>query len=72
MSSEGGNLVFHTGTAKNIEFRTGSQGRIKLNEEDLADVFSQVMIWICCSQCYLLLSKCNSSIMLKGDSENQI
>ncbi|KAK9396207.1 cubilin [Crotalus adamanteus] len=42
MSSEGGNLVFHTGSTKNIEFRTGSQGRIKLNEEDLADVFSQI------------------------------
>ncbi|XP_070582989.1 cubilin-like isoform X2 [Erythrolamprus reginae] len=42
MSSEEGNLVFHTGSAKNIEFRTGSQGRIKLNEEDLADVFSQI------------------------------
>lgn len=71
MSSEGGNLIFHTGSSKNIEFRTGSQGRIKLNEEDLADVFSQVMIWIC-SQCCLLLSKSNSSITLKGDSENQI
>ncbi|XP_026541985.1 cubilin-like [Notechis scutatus] len=42
MSSEGGNLVFYTGSTKNIEFRTGSQGRIKLNEEDLADVFSQI------------------------------
>ncbi|XP_063159632.1 cubilin [Candoia aspera] len=42
MSSEEGNLVFHTGSAKNIEFRTGSQGKIKLNEEDLADTFSQI------------------------------
>ncbi|XP_066485218.1 cubilin [Tiliqua scincoides] len=42
MTSESGNLVFHTGSAKNIEFRTGSQGRIRVNEEDLAEAFSQV------------------------------
>ncbi|XP_053120680.1 cubilin [Hemicordylus capensis] len=42
MSSERGNLVFNTGSAKNIEFRTGSQGRIKVNEEDLTETFSQI------------------------------
>ncbi|XP_063003684.1 cubilin [Elgaria multicarinata webbii] len=42
MSSERGHLVFHTGSAKNIEFRTGTQGRIKVNEEDLAETFSQI------------------------------
>ncbi|XP_067326675.1 cubilin [Anolis sagrei] len=42
MSSERGNLVFHAGSAKNIEFRTGSQGRIKINEEDLAETLSQI------------------------------
>uniref|UniRef100_A0A672TSQ8 EGF-like domain-containing protein n=3 Tax=Strigops habroptila TaxID=2489341 RepID=A0A672TSQ8_STRHB len=42
LSSEQGNLVFHTGSSKNIEFRTGPLGKIKLNEEDLAELFSQV------------------------------
>lgn len=43
MSSEQGNLVFHAGSSKNIEFRTGPLGKIKLNEEDLAELFSQVI-----------------------------
>ncbi|XP_061441668.1 cubilin [Rhineura floridana] len=42
LSSERGNLVFYTGSAKNIEFRTGSQGRIKVNEEDFAETFIQI------------------------------
>uniref|UniRef100_A0A8C3I7Z9 Cubilin n=1 Tax=Chrysemys picta bellii TaxID=8478 RepID=A0A8C3I7Z9_CHRPI len=42
MTSERGNLVFHTGSTKNIEFRTGSQGKIKINEDDLAELFSQI------------------------------
>ncbi|XP_053215446.1 cubilin [Podarcis raffonei] len=42
LSSERGNLVFHTGSAKNIEFRTGSQGRIKVNEEDLVETLIQI------------------------------
>ncbi|KAF7245952.1 Cubilin [Varanus komodoensis] len=42
MSSESGHLVFHTGLAKNIEFRTGSHGRIKVNEEDLAETLKQI------------------------------
>uniref|UniRef100_A0A8B9TKW5 Cubilin n=1 Tax=Anas platyrhynchos TaxID=8839 RepID=A0A8B9TKW5_ANAPL len=43
LSSEQGNLVFHAGSSKNIEFRTGPLGKIKLNEEDLAELFSQVI-----------------------------
>ncbi|XP_060104406.1 cubilin [Heteronotia binoei] len=42
MASESGNLIFYSGSAKNIEFRTGSQGRIRINEEDLAETFSQI------------------------------
>ncbi|KAM8810851.1 cubilin [Eudromia elegans] len=42
LSSEQGNLVFRTGSSKNIEFRTGPLGKIKINEEDLAELFSQV------------------------------
>uniref|UniRef100_A0A8C0J8V6 Cubilin n=1 Tax=Chelonoidis abingdonii TaxID=106734 RepID=A0A8C0J8V6_CHEAB len=42
MTSERGNLVFHTGSTKNIEFRTGPQGKIKINEDDLAELFSQI------------------------------
>ncbi|NXG41986.1 CUBN protein, partial [Psilopogon haemacephalus] len=42
LSSEQGNLVFHAGSSKNIEFRTGPLGKIKINEEDLAELVSQV------------------------------
>ncbi|KAH0627495.1 hypothetical protein JD844_003260 [Phrynosoma platyrhinos] len=42
MSSETGNLVFYAGSAKNIEFKTGSRGRIKINEEDLTETLSQI------------------------------
>ncbi|XP_056192710.1 cubilin [Falco biarmicus] len=42
LSSEQGNLVFYAGSSKNIEFRTGLLGKIKINEEDLAELFSQV------------------------------
>ncbi|KAK2531299.1 Cubn [Columba livia] len=40
--SDQGNLVFHAGSSKNIEFRTGPLGKVKINEEDLAELFSQV------------------------------
>lgn len=43
LSSEQGNLVFHAGSSKNIEFRTGPQGKVKINGEDLAELFSQVI-----------------------------
>lgn len=43
LSSEQGNLVFHVGSNKNIEFRTGPLGKVKFNEEDLAELFSQVI-----------------------------
>ncbi|NXH11671.1 CUBN protein, partial [Bucco capensis] len=42
LSSEQGTLVFQAGSSKNIEFRTGPQGKIKINEEDLAELFGQV------------------------------
>ncbi|NWR90257.1 CUBN protein, partial [Furnarius figulus] len=42
LSSEQGNLVFHAGSSKNIEFRTGPQGKVKVNEGDLVELFSQV------------------------------
>ncbi|XP_010155518.1 PREDICTED: cubilin, partial [Eurypyga helias] len=42
LSSEQGNLVFRAGSSKNIEFRTGPLGKIKINEDDLAELFSQV------------------------------
>lgn len=43
MAAERGNLVFFTGLAQNIEFRTGSQGKIKLNDEDVGECLRQVM-----------------------------
>ncbi|NXY42567.1 CUBN protein, partial [Ceuthmochares aereus] len=42
LSSEQGNLVFHAGSSKNIEFRTGPLGKIRINEEDLAELSNQV------------------------------
>lgn len=45
MAAEKGNLVFLTGSAQNIEFRTGSLGKIKLNDEDLGECLHQVMQW---------------------------
>lgn len=45
MAAEKGNLVFLTGSAQNIEFRTGSLGKIKLNDEDLGQCLHQVMQW---------------------------
>lgn len=46
MTTESGNLVFLTGASQNIEFRTGSLGKIKLNNEDLGDCLHQVInIW---------------------------
>lgn len=46
MTTERGNLVFLTGASQNIEFRTGSLGKIKLNNEDLDDCLHQVInIW---------------------------
>lgn len=45
MTTEGGNLVFLTSLAQNIEFRTGSLGKVKLNNEDLGECLHQVMHW---------------------------
>ncbi|XP_003786834.1 cubilin [Otolemur garnettii] len=42
MATERGNLVFLTGSSQNIEFRTGSLGKIKLNDEDLSECLHQI------------------------------
>lgn len=42
MTTEGGNLVFLTSSAQNIEFRTGSLGKVKLNDEDLGECLHQI------------------------------
>ncbi|XP_004716072.1 cubilin [Echinops telfairi] len=42
IATERGNLVFLTGSALNIEFRTGSLGKIKLNDEDLSECLQQI------------------------------
>uniref|UniRef100_UPI00398F64EE cubilin n=1 Tax=Pristiophorus japonicus TaxID=55135 RepID=UPI00398F64EE len=42
MTSTNGNLIFQTGNLKNIEFKTSSSGRIKLNNDDLEELFSQI------------------------------
>ncbi|XP_042541866.1 cubilin [Dipodomys spectabilis] len=42
ITAERGNLVFLTGSAQNIEFRTGSLGKIKVNDDDLSECVHQV------------------------------
>uniref|UniRef100_A0A4W3K7X0 Cubilin n=1 Tax=Callorhinchus milii TaxID=7868 RepID=A0A4W3K7X0_CALMI len=42
MTSEDGNLIFHPGDLKNIEFRTLSSGAIKLNNKDLEEALKQI------------------------------
>ncbi|XP_077347020.1 cubilin isoform X1 [Lithobates pipiens] len=42
MSSEDGNLIFSVSQAKSIEFKTGSYGKIKVNDDDLSDLLIQI------------------------------
>ncbi|KAG9476560.1 hypothetical protein GDO78_003221 [Eleutherodactylus coqui] len=42
MSSEDGNLVFCVSQLKNIEFKTSSYGKIKVNDDDLTELLSQI------------------------------
>ncbi|KAM6215214.1 cubilin [Rhynchocyon petersi] len=42
IATERGNLVFITESAQNIEFRTGSLGKIKLNDEDINECLHQI------------------------------
>ncbi|XP_006894385.1 PREDICTED: cubilin-like [Elephantulus edwardii] len=42
IATERGNLVFITDSAQNIEFRTGSLGKIKLNNEDINECLHQI------------------------------
>ncbi|KAM9673713.1 cubilin [Trichechus inunguis] len=42
IATERGNLVFLTGSTQNIEFRTASLGKIKLNDEDLGECLHQI------------------------------
>nr|XP_044991063.1 cubilin [Jaculus jaculus] len=42
IATESGNLVFLTGSTQNIEFRTGSLGKVKLNDEDLGECLHQI------------------------------
>ncbi|XP_004860031.1 cubilin [Heterocephalus glaber] len=44
LTSERGNLVFLTGPTQNIEFRTGSLGKIKINDEDFNEFLQQIKI----------------------------
>ncbi|XP_048417522.2 cubilin isoform X2 [Stegostoma tigrinum] len=42
ITSNNGNLIFQTGNLKNIEFKTSSSGRIKLNNDDLEQHLIQI------------------------------
>ncbi|XP_062900253.1 cubilin isoform X2 [Mobula hypostoma] len=40
--SKNGNLIFQTGNLRNIEFKTSALGKIKLNNNDLEQLFMQI------------------------------
>ncbi|KAG2458577.1 CUBN protein, partial [Polypterus senegalus] len=42
LTTDNGNLVFHTGNSKNIEFRAGPSGRVKIGDEDLTELLKQI------------------------------
>ncbi|KAK6490308.1 cubilin [Huso huso] len=42
MTSDNGNLIFHTGNYKNIEFKTGSSGNVRINDQDLTQLLNQI------------------------------
>ncbi|XP_069815839.1 cubilin [Dendropsophus ebraccatus] len=42
MASHDGNLIFIVSETKNIEFRTSNYGRIKMNDEDVTELLSQI------------------------------
>lgn len=42
MLSDNGHLIFTTGTTKEIRFQTAESGRVKVNDEDLSQLLSQV------------------------------
>lgn len=42
MLSDSGHLIFTTGNNKEIRFQTSETGRVKVNNEDLTQLLSQV------------------------------
>lgn len=42
MVSDNGHLVFTTGDSKEIRFQPSSSGRVKIGDEDLTELLSQV------------------------------
>ncbi|XP_075684851.1 cubilin [Rhinoderma darwinii] len=42
MSSDNGNLIFSVSQTRNIEFKTSSYGKIKINDDDLTELLSQI------------------------------
>lgn len=44
MLSDDGHLIFTTGTNKEIRFQTAESGRVKVNNEDLSQLLSQVNV----------------------------
>lgn len=42
MLSDSGHLIFTTGNDKEIRFQTSESGRVKVNNEDLTQLLSQV------------------------------
>lgn len=44
MLSDNGHLVFTTGDQKEIRFQTSASGRVKVGDEDLTQLLSQVKL----------------------------
>lgn len=42
MLSDNGHLIFTTGANREIRFQTAESGRVKVNDEDLSQLLSQV------------------------------
>lgn len=46
MLSDSGHLIFTTGNNKEIRFQTSESGRVKVNNEDLTQLLSQVNFYL--------------------------
>lgn len=55
MVSDNGHLVFTTGDNKEIRFQTSASGRVKVGNEDLTELLSQVSFLLPAANILLLL-----------------
>lgn len=65
MISDNGHLVFKTGNNKEIRFQTSESGQIKVDNEDLIQLLSQVSFHFPSLTCPLDMIKYDSPVLLK-------